>query len=100
MPEAPKDAFLNDYAERNTTNVILSHMPMLFTPESFVQNVHSIVARGAYMHLKIYFAPLSVTGTQRVVATGHFYRARTQSDAHKFRHGDGSVERRLDSVAV
>jgi len=39
MPEAPKDAFLNDYAERNTTNVILSHMPLLFTPGSFVQNV-------------------------------------------------------------
>jgi len=52
------------------------------------------------MHLKIYFAPLSVAGTQRVVATGHLYGARTQSDAHKFRHGDGSVERRLDSVAV
>lgn len=40
MPEAPKDAFLNDYAERNTTNVILSHMPLLFTPGNFVQNVH------------------------------------------------------------
>lgn len=39
MPEAPKDAFLNDYAERNTTNVILSHMPLLFMPGSFVQNV-------------------------------------------------------------
>ncbi|KAL0113815.1 hypothetical protein PUN28_011270 [Cardiocondyla obscurior] len=39
MPDAPKDAFLNDYAERNTTNVILSHMPLLFTPGSFVQNV-------------------------------------------------------------
>ncbi|KAL6267379.1 hypothetical protein P5V15_000454 [Pogonomyrmex californicus] len=39
MPEAPKDAFLNDYAERNTTNVILSHMPLLFTPGSFVQSV-------------------------------------------------------------
>lgn len=39
MPEAPKDAFLNDYAERNTTNVILSHIPLLFTPGSFVQNV-------------------------------------------------------------
>lgn len=39
MPEAPKDAFLNDYAERNTTNVILSHMPLLFVPGSFVQNV-------------------------------------------------------------
>lgn len=41
MPEAPKDAFLNDYAERNTTNVILSHMPLLFVPGSFVQNVCS-----------------------------------------------------------
>ncbi|KYQ52305.1 DNA polymerase beta [Trachymyrmex zeteki] len=39
MPEAPKDAFLNDYAERNTTNVILSHIPLLFTPGSFVQNI-------------------------------------------------------------
>ncbi|XP_012538134.1 uncharacterized protein LOC105837698 [Monomorium pharaonis] len=39
MPEAPKDAFLNDYAERNTTNVILSHMPLMFTPGDFVQNV-------------------------------------------------------------
>ncbi|XP_011258011.1 uncharacterized protein LOC105252368 [Camponotus floridanus] len=39
MPDAPKDAFLNDYAERNTTNVILSHMPLLFMPGSFVQNV-------------------------------------------------------------
>lgn len=39
MPEAPKDAFLNDYAERNTTNVILSHMPLLFMPGTFVQNV-------------------------------------------------------------
>lgn len=39
MPEAPKDAFLNDYAERNTTNVVLSHMPLLFMPGTFVQNV-------------------------------------------------------------
>ncbi|XP_076642954.1 metallophosphoesterase [Halictus rubicundus] len=39
MPEAPKDAFLNDYAERNTTNVVLSHMPLLFMPGAFVQNV-------------------------------------------------------------
>lgn len=45
MPEAPKDAFLNDYAERNTTNVILSHMPLLFMPGSFVQNVHIIYIR-------------------------------------------------------
>ena len=43
MPEAPKDAFLNDYAERNTTNVILSHVPLLFTPGSFVQNVLFII---------------------------------------------------------
>lgn len=42
MPDAPKDAFLNDYAERNTTNVILSHMPLLFMPGSFVQNVYII----------------------------------------------------------
>ncbi|XP_043478838.1 metallophosphoesterase 1 [Leptopilina heterotoma] len=39
MPLAPKDAFLNDYAERNTTNVVLSHMPLLFMPGTFVQNV-------------------------------------------------------------
>lgn len=39
MPMAPKDAFLNDYAERNTTNVVLSHMPLLFMPATFVQNV-------------------------------------------------------------
>ena len=39
MPDAPKDAFLNDYAERNTTNVVLSHMPLLFMPGTFVQNV-------------------------------------------------------------
>ncbi|CAL7952139.1 unnamed protein product [Xylocopa violacea] len=39
MPEAPKYAFLNDYAERNTTNVLLSHMPLLFMPGTFVQNV-------------------------------------------------------------
>ncbi|KAG7202186.1 hypothetical protein KM043_015865 [Ampulex compressa] len=39
IPEAPKDAFLNDYAERNTTNVVLSHMPLLFMPGTFVQNV-------------------------------------------------------------
>ncbi|XP_035731788.1 uncharacterized protein LOC118445872 isoform X2 [Vespa mandarinia] len=39
MPEAPKDAFLNDYTERNTTNVVLSHMPLLFLPGSFVQNI-------------------------------------------------------------
>ncbi|XP_076618110.1 metallophosphoesterase [Colletes latitarsis] len=39
MPEAPKDAFLNDYAERNTTNVVFSHMPLLFMPGTFVQNV-------------------------------------------------------------
>lgn len=42
MPEAPKDAFLNDYAERNTTNVVLSHMPLLFMPGTFVQNVCDI----------------------------------------------------------
>ncbi|XP_066603955.1 metallophosphoesterase 1 homolog [Prorops nasuta] len=39
MPQAPKDAFLNDYTERNTTNIVLSHMPLLFMPGSFVQNV-------------------------------------------------------------
>ncbi|XP_015177867.1 PREDICTED: uncharacterized protein LOC107067143 [Polistes dominula] len=39
IPEAPKDAFLNDYAERNTTNVVLSHIPLLFMPGSFVQNM-------------------------------------------------------------
>ncbi|XP_014204848.1 uncharacterized protein LOC106636832 [Copidosoma floridanum] len=39
IPSAPKDAFLNDYTERNTTNVVLSHMPLLFTPGTFVQNV-------------------------------------------------------------
>lgn len=46
MPEAPKDAFLNDYAERNTTNVILSHMPLLFMPGSFVQNVYIMYILG------------------------------------------------------
>lgn len=45
MPEAPKDAFLNDYAERNTTNVILSHMPLLFMPGTFVQNVYIMYIR-------------------------------------------------------
>ncbi|XP_058788617.1 uncharacterized protein LOC131662744 [Phymastichus coffea] len=39
IPAAPKEAFLNDYAERNTTNVVLSHMPLLFMPGTFVQNV-------------------------------------------------------------
>ncbi|XP_033226292.1 uncharacterized protein LOC117178879 isoform X2 [Belonocnema kinseyi] len=39
IPPAPRDAFLNDYAERNTTNVVLSHMPLLFMPGTFVQNV-------------------------------------------------------------
>lgn len=39
IPNAPKDAFLNDYAERNITNVVLSHMPLLFSPGTFVQNV-------------------------------------------------------------
>ncbi|XP_043274366.1 uncharacterized protein Mppe isoform X2 [Venturia canescens] len=38
-PNAPKEAFLNDYTERNTTNVILSHMPLLFSPGPFVRNV-------------------------------------------------------------
>lgn len=45
-------------------------------------------------------ALLAVAGTQGVVAADHFYRSRTQSDAHKSGHGDGSVERRLDSAAV
>ncbi|XP_015110716.1 metallophosphoesterase 1 homolog isoform X3 [Diachasma alloeum] len=39
MPKAPQDAFLNEYTERNTTNIILSHMPLLFTSGSFVKNV-------------------------------------------------------------
>ncbi|XP_014223873.1 cell division control protein 1 [Trichogramma pretiosum] len=39
IPPAPKEAFLNDYTERNTTNIVLSHLPLLFTPGSFVQNV-------------------------------------------------------------
>lgn len=39
MPTAPQEAFLNDYAERNTTNVVLSHLPLLYTPGTFVQNV-------------------------------------------------------------
>ncbi|XP_015524173.2 uncharacterized protein C630.12 [Neodiprion lecontei] len=39
VPGAPSDAFLNDYSERNTTNVVLSHMPLLFSPGSFVQSV-------------------------------------------------------------
>ncbi|XP_048512701.1 uncharacterized protein LOC105693240 [Athalia rosae] len=39
IPQAPNDAFLNDYTERNTTNIVLSHMPLLFSPGSFVQNV-------------------------------------------------------------
>lgn len=50
MPEAPKDAFLNDYAERNMTNVILSHMPLLFTPGSFVQNVRSNITKEGSLH--------------------------------------------------
>lgn len=52
------------------------------------------------MRLTTYPTLLSVAGTQRIVAAGHFYRARTQSDAHKFGHGDGSAERRLDSAAI
>lgn len=43
IPSAPKDAFLNDYAERNTTNVVLSHMPLLFLRGSFVQNVTQLI---------------------------------------------------------
>lgn len=39
MPNAPKDAFLNNYRDRNVTNVILSHIPLLFTPGMFVKNV-------------------------------------------------------------
>ncbi|KAJ8675682.1 hypothetical protein QAD02_011468 [Eretmocerus hayati] len=39
IPNAPKEAFLNDYAERNTTNVVLSHLPLLYLPGSFVKNV-------------------------------------------------------------
>ncbi|XP_044013738.1 uncharacterized protein LOC122856030 [Aphidius gifuensis] len=39
MPNAPKDAFLNDYAEQNVTNVVLSHVPLLFNPGYFVKNV-------------------------------------------------------------
>ncbi|XP_034936354.1 uncharacterized protein C630.12 isoform X2 [Chelonus insularis] len=39
MPNAPKDAFLNFYTERNITNVILSHLPLLFSPGGFVKNV-------------------------------------------------------------
>ncbi|XP_012276344.1 uncharacterized protein C630.12 [Orussus abietinus] len=39
MPAAPKDAFLNDYTERNTTNIVLSHMPLLFVPGNFVRDV-------------------------------------------------------------
>lgn len=45
-------------------------------------------------------ALLAVAGTQGVIAADHFYRSRTQSDAHKSGHGDWSVERRLDSAAV
>lgn len=50
MPNAPKDAFLNDYAERNTTNVVLSHLPLLFTPDTFVKNVRCLFSN----HYKIY----------------------------------------------
>ncbi|XP_020278765.1 uncharacterized protein LOC109852221 [Pseudomyrmex gracilis] len=39
IPKAPKDAFLNDYKERNITNVILSHVPLLSMPDRFVQSV-------------------------------------------------------------
>ncbi|XP_008551437.1 metallophosphoesterase 1 homolog [Microplitis demolitor] len=39
MPNAPKDAFLNNYRDRNVTNVVLSHIPLLFTPGIFVKNV-------------------------------------------------------------
>lgn len=64
MPEAPKDAFLNDYAERNTTNVILSHMPLLFRPGSFVQSVRLSITKdeGLYESLTTYSMLLSVAG--------------------------------------
>lgn len=104
MPEAPKDAFLNDYAERNTTNVILSHMPLLFTPGSFVQNVCVQTLKVKRIHVYtcqlLYAALLSIAGTQRVITASDIYRARTQSNAYKSGHGDGSVERHLGSPAV
>ncbi|XP_015589694.1 metallophosphoesterase 1 homolog isoform X2 [Cephus cinctus] len=53
MSQAPKDAFLNDYAERNTTNVILSHIPLLFTPGSFVQNIIFTAHEHRAMHISL-----------------------------------------------
>lgn len=62
MPEAPKDAFLNDYAERNTTNVILSHMPLLFMPGSFVQNVYIMhfEKKNVYMRFSIIYTHYAI----------------------------------------
>lgn len=80
MPEAPKDAFLNDYAERNTTNVILSHMPLLFTPGSFVQSVRSSVTKKGSLHTLdnwLYAAVFQVLKelSPQVIFTAHEHKA-------------------------
>lgn len=49
MPNAPKDAFLNDYAEQNVTNVVLSHVPLLFNPGYFVKNASILIFISFYV---------------------------------------------------
>lgn len=54
--------------------------------------IQALQRKQAYTYLTIIYLALSITGTQRVIATSHFYCARTQSDAHKSGHSDGSVK--------
>lgn len=80
VPKPPKEAFLNEYRERNVTNVVLSHLPLLFKPGSFAGDVSAISLlyfTGYSFDTLFQSGKLCFTGDEGTVSSGNLHCSRS-----------------------